>query len=270
MPLLNFRVGTTSYIIPDDILPNVKYLADKVEDIELVLFEVDDGPCNLLTAAQRLELKQIAAMHGLSFTVHLPLDLSLASSEGEQDVSLLKARKVIDGTHELCPWAYVLHLDGKEILGNPGRTAKEKWLDQAVKALAMVSEWVGTPQRLAVENLEGYPLNFWDAIFERIPVSRCMDIGHVWLDGHDPVPYLEKNLKQTRVLHMHGIADRDHQSLDNVPFMELVRVIDCVQQSGFAGVMTLEVFSEDAFLTSICSLKQAMDYLNLEIKWEKN
>ena len=42
-----FRLGTTSYIIPADILPNARYLAGKIRDIELILFEVDDGPNNL-------------------------------------------------------------------------------------------------------------------------------------------------------------------------------------------------------------------------------
>ncbi len=50
MENINFRIGTTSYIIPDDIIPpNVRYLGGKTDDIELVLFEVDDGPSNLLT-----------------------------------------------------------------------------------------------------------------------------------------------------------------------------------------------------------------------------
>ena len=43
---LPFRLGTTSYIIPDDILPNVRYLAGKVKDIELVLFDIDEY-CNI-------------------------------------------------------------------------------------------------------------------------------------------------------------------------------------------------------------------------------
>ena len=46
-----FRLGTTSYIIPNSILPNVRYLADKVKDIELVLFESDDGISNFPDAA---------------------------------------------------------------------------------------------------------------------------------------------------------------------------------------------------------------------------
>jgi len=37
-----FRLGTTSYILPADLLMNVEFLADRVDDIELVLFESDD------------------------------------------------------------------------------------------------------------------------------------------------------------------------------------------------------------------------------------
>ena len=62
-----FRLGTTSYIIPDDILPNARFLADKVDDIELVLFEVDDGPNNLPTP-QTLKLTIRASDPGSSAT----------------------------------------------------------------------------------------------------------------------------------------------------------------------------------------------------------
>ena len=47
-----FRFGTTSYIIPADILSNVRYLAGKVRDVELVLFEIDGGPSNLPTLSR--------------------------------------------------------------------------------------------------------------------------------------------------------------------------------------------------------------------------
>jgi len=46
-----FRIGTTSYIIPDEIIPNVRFLAARVEDVELVLFEADEGMNNLPGAA---------------------------------------------------------------------------------------------------------------------------------------------------------------------------------------------------------------------------
>jgi len=40
-----FRLGTTSYIIPDDILPNVRYLSGKV--IECLLHEQYSGVLTL-------------------------------------------------------------------------------------------------------------------------------------------------------------------------------------------------------------------------------
>ncbi|MEA4813057.1 MAG: cobamide remodeling phosphodiesterase CbiR [Anaerolineaceae bacterium] len=265
---MNFRVGTTSYILPAEILPNVRFLANKIEDVELVLFEVDDGPSNLLSLKESQELQQIASEHGLTYTVHLPLNLHLSDQEDLQDASLQKAKKAIDCTKALNPWAYVLHLDGKQVLENP--SAKPRWLTQTLKALSLVAGWAGGPQLLAVENLENYPLDFLDEVFQQSGVSCCIDIGHLWLEGHDPVAFLEKNLKRARVLHLHGIAVRDHQSLAHVPAAELNRVLDCIQCSGFEGVMTLEVFSREDFMSSMEHLKHVLDTRKLEANWKKN
>lgn len=98
-----FRLGTTSYIIPDDILPNARYLAGKVRDIELILFEVDDGPNNLPSSEVIEELSRIAQQHDMTYTVHLPLDLKLGEDGSEQDRSLVKAKRVIDCTRGLAP-----------------------------------------------------------------------------------------------------------------------------------------------------------------------
>ena len=72
---LPFRLGTTSYIVPDEILPKVQYLADKVDDIELILFEVDEGPNNLLDTNIIRNILSLANNCNLIYTVHLPLDL---------------------------------------------------------------------------------------------------------------------------------------------------------------------------------------------------
>ena len=105
---LPFRLGTTSYIIPDDILPNARYLAGKVSDIELILFEVDDGPNNLPSHETIEGLKQVTREYDMTYTVHLPLDLKLGDDGSERDLSLVKAKRVMDCVHELNPWAYVL------------------------------------------------------------------------------------------------------------------------------------------------------------------
>jgi len=246
-----FRLGTTSYIIPDDILPNARYLAGKVRDIELILFEVDDGPNNLPSPEVIDELSQIASQHDMTFTVHLPLDLKLGEDGSTQDQSLVKAKRVIDCTRGLNPWAYVLHLDGKSVRTSTDVEAIKQWQDNSVRALEIVSEWVGGAEKLAVENLETYPLDFIQPVLDRIPVSRCVDIGHLWLDGHDPLPYLQAALPRVRVIHIHGLAERDHRSLAFMPQEKVQAVWDELIRAQYAGVLTLEIFSEEDFISSM-------------------
>jgi sugar phosphate isomerase/epimerase len=246
-----FRLGTTSYIIPDDILPNARYLAGKVRDIELILFEVDDGPNNLPSSEVIDELVRIARQHDLTYTVHLPLDLKLGADGSEHDRSLVKAQRVIECTRGLDPWAYVLHLDGKSIRTSTDKGLIRRWQTQSVRALEIVAEWAEAAEKLAVENLETYPLDFIQPVLERIPVSRCVDIGHLWLDGHDPVPYLRSALPRTRVIHMHGIAERDHRSLAFMSEEKIGAVWDELIRAKYKGVLTLEIFSEEDFVSSL-------------------
>jgi sugar phosphate isomerase/epimerase len=246
-----FRLGTTSYIIPDDILPNARYLADKVRDIELILFEVDDGPNNLPSPEVIDELSQIANQHDMTFTVHLPLDLKLGDDGSTQDQSLVKAKRVIDCTRGLNPWAYVLHLDGKSVRTSTDAETIKQWQDNSVHALEIVSGWAGGVEKLAVENLETYPLDFIQPVLDQIPVSRCVDIGHLWLDGHDPIPYLQAALPRVRVIHIHGLAERDHRSLTFMPQQKVRAVWDELIRAQYAGVLTLEIFSEEDFISSL-------------------
>ena len=237
-----FRLGTTSYIIPDDILPNARYLAGKVRDIELILFEVDDGPNNLPASQVIEELSSIAQQNDLTYTVHLPLDLKLGEDGSERDQSLIKAKRVIERVRPLDPWAYVLHLDGRSVRTSADARLLRRWQDQSVRALEIVSGWTGRVEKLAVENLESYPPDFIQPVLDRIPVSRCVDIGHLWLDQHDPIPYLQAALARTRVIHMHGIAERDHRSLAFMPEENVQRILKELLRMNYEGVLTLEVF----------------------------
>ncbi len=258
-----FRLGTTSYIIPDDILPNVRFLAGQVQDVQLILFEVDDGPNNLPSPGVVAELAALAEAHAMTFTVHLPLDLKLGAEGEASDISLVKARRVIDCTRPLNPWAYVLHLDGRELRDSgafpPEETpAVKAWQTRSVRALEVVGGWAGGLERLAVENLERYPLGFILPVLDRVPVSRCVDVGHLWLDGHDPVPYLQQALPRTRVIHIHGVSGRDHQSLAHAPEERLQAVIRTLFQENYSGVLTLEIFNEDDFRSSRAALERAV------------
>jgi sugar phosphate isomerase/epimerase len=253
-----FRLGTTSYIIPADILSNVRYLAKKVRDVELVLFDVDDGMNNLPSGEEIDELRRIGSDHDLTYTVHLPLDLRLADDGTARHASIDKARRVIDCTNRLDPWAYILHLDGKSVHHGASSGVMRDWLEQAVRSLEIVGECAGGVEKLAVENLEGYPLDFYEPVLKRIAVSRTVDIGHLWLEGHDAGAYLHGALPRTRVVHIHGIDGRDHKSLANVSQERLRAVLTEIVRTSYRGVLTVEVFSEEDFLTSSAAIQEAM------------
>lgn len=85
----HMRIGTTSYIIPDDILPNVRYLADKVDDIELVLFESEEMS-NLPDEKTIRELSLLGESHDLSYTVHFPLDIYPGSRDQQERSRFLR------------------------------------------------------------------------------------------------------------------------------------------------------------------------------------
>jgi sugar phosphate isomerase/epimerase len=253
-----FRLGTSSYILPDDILPNARYLADRVDDIELVLFEVDEGPNNLPGPETISELIGLARRHDLTYTVHLPLDLRLGSSGEESHVSLEKARKVIDRTRDLHPHAYVLHLDGREARQSSDPRDLAAWQNQAARALDLVAGWAGAADLLAVENLEGYPPAFNLPVLERVPAGICLDVGHLWRDGYDPVEWLEVMLPRTKVIHIHGVGERDHQSLAHMPPSQLDEVFRYLIRHRYSGVVTMEIFSKPDFETSLKAIQECL------------
>lgn len=239
-----YRLGSTSYVWPADILPNVRRLGPLVDDVELVLFEVDEYS-NLPDAVTVAELAALARVHVLTYTVHLPLDLTLAGP-----LSLEKAERVIACTRDLFPWAYVLHLDGQAIEGDLDPAVLARWRDEARRVLEQVAAMVGDPRRLCVENLENYPPEHFLPLLEQVPVSLCVDVGHFWRVGRDPWPFLEEHLDQTRVIHLHGIDARDHQSLLHQGADRVTPVLELLSARRYAGVLTLEVFSREDFFSS--------------------
>ena len=263
-PLLPFRLGTTSYIWPDDILPNVRQLAPLVDDIELVLFESDEYGSNLPDKGVIAELKQLALANGLTYTVHLPLDLRLGDDNSVRHPSLEKARRVIERTQSLDPFAYVVHLDGKNapfslagtLCGDEGQLAR--WQAQGARSLEQVSDWAGDASRVCVENLENYDPAAFAPVLDQVHCSRCADVGHFWQKGLDPLPYLRQWQSQTRVVHLHGTGEHGHHSLALMPPDTLDSVVKHLLEN-MRGVVTLEVFGVNDFFSSKAALEAAVE-----------
>ncbi|HEY3377710.1 MAG TPA: cobamide remodeling phosphodiesterase CbiR [Armatimonadota bacterium] len=240
-----FRLGATSCVYENNLLANVRKLAPLVDDIELVLYDVAGYGCNFPGNDETRALATLAQDFALSYTVHLPMDVFPG------DASLALAQRAIAATRALGPHAYILHFDGRLLVGDPSPDVILAWQAQAADALAQVLAWVGEPQLLCVENLELWNPRHFDALVARAGVSRCVDVGHLWLEGHDPLPYLAAHQAGTRVIHAHGFAERDHGSLCLLPEAEVSALLTWLARTGFCDVLTLEVFSEDDLFSSL-------------------
>ncbi|MGQ9890117.1 MAG: cobamide remodeling phosphodiesterase CbiR, partial [Aggregatilineales bacterium] len=245
-----FRIGSTSYVYEADLLTNVKRLAEQhlAGDIELVLFELERGPSNLPDAGTVKAMAGIAAATGVTFTVHLPLDLRHDLDAGSLHPSLRMAGRVIQITRPLAPFAYVFHLDRTDI-DRPG------WRDQALRAVETALRWVASPELLALENLENYDPAHLEPIYAALPISRALDIGHLWKQGkwfNNLKDY--GGLDRLRVVHLHGCTEgpdgqrEDHLSLARMAPERLDATIRAL--AGFRGALTLEVFGEADFFSS--------------------
>ena len=263
-----FRIGTTSYIIEAGLVENARYLATRVDDMQLVLFHLEDGPSNFPTAAEVSTLAQIGRGDGLAYSVHLPLDIELAEDGSANHRSLDQARRVIEATWPLQPTAYVLHLQAASLL-RPDLQPEDVsiWCRRALRALVHLNEWAGSSDRLVVENVEGFPLDYLEPVLLHPEVRRCIDIGHLWLDNHDPVPYLNRHLPRTDVIHLHGVARRDHQSLHHQGADQIDAVFETLLVNRYTGLITLEIFGQPDFDNSMGAVQASLTRLREKGVW---
>jgi hypothetical protein len=194
------------------------------------------------------------------------LRLTEDSRQGTDDdsvrhTSLDKARLVIERTRTLDPWSYTVHLDGTTIQGSPDAETLARWQWQAMRSLELVAGWVGDSRRVCVENLENYDPAMFAPVLDRVPVSRCVDLGHFWRQGHDPLLHLRQWQTRTRIVHVHGVGERDHQSLAQMPPEVLDPAVAHLLEN-MRGVVTLEVFSVDDFFSSMGAVEAAVERIN--------
>ncbi len=239
---MNYKIGTTSYIYPENVLYNIKKLKDEVDDIELLFFEqgysIDKSELN--------EIKRIRDSYGLSYTVHLPLDLQLGDSDkGIRERSVNEVKRIINQVLILEPEAYICHINRSGF----DNICLEKNSREAMENI--IESFSLKPEKICLENLD-YPLELLDGIVGDLGLSICLDIGHLMKYGYSVEKYISKYINKSRVLHLYGVQDDGcHGSLNkmNTELMEWIKRY--LKSSEYDGVVTLEVFSEQDLNESI-------------------
>ena len=249
-----FRFGTSSYIIPADIIPNVEFLKDKVDDIELLLFESDEFS-NLPAPADIRKLVQLADAWSLTYSVHLPLDVYLGHPEqAERERSVGKCLRVIDLTRELPKSAYVMHFEvGSGVdINDFSADRQQRFRDALRDSMAMLLKGTDEPAAsFCVENLN-YPFELVWPVVEEFGLSVTLDVGHLDYYGFPTADYLKRYLHYARVLHIHGTVDgKDHNSLSYLNPETLDLVMNALTEDAVTSrVVTMEIFSQADFDSS--------------------
>ena len=239
-----FRLGTTSYIIPDDMLPNIRYIGPFIDDVELVLFESDDIS-NLPDKAAVKELKSLKERCNLSYTVHLPLDIELGSLDPiTRKRSVEKCFKIIDLCSALDPFAYIVHFHGHR-RGKVPSDHIRLWRKALAASARELAERTRSPEMLCVETLD-YPFDLISDIVIDAGMSVCLDVGHLAFYQYNVEKYFKTYWDRCRVIHLHGNIDgkdhRDIRHLDAAVMASLVAQLS--KQNNRERVLTLEIFSQ--------------------------
>ena len=284
--LPHLKLSGTSFLLPTDYVPGVRFAAERCEDVALLLLETGEHGENLATPAELAEIARIMDGEGASLHVHLPTDADFDTYRNARAM-VAAVREVVDRTARLRPHSFVLHVDFPSLYkGTPdwiasgdGLTVEQRqW---TAEALADIAACLPSPEQLAIENLEALPTGIWDAWLDGTPYSRCLDIGHIWKVGGDPAPVLEAWLSRVRVIHLHGLEPRDappsgkaaafgpdghptcwprdHTSLRLMSAAQIDAVLHPLWRRGFTGVLNLEVFRVDDFSVSHAALLQSWE-----------
>lgn len=247
------RLGTSSYIIPADIIPNVEFLRDKVDDVELVLFESREAS-NIPGPDVISRLSALAEENGLTYTVHLPYDVKAGSADEEQRRHAVDMWVRIIGITRCLPvHGFIVHLEPERYRNPDGTPCLDPaddvpaWRARVQKSMRELRERtrdLTQPSMLCVETLSYDLMTLLPDILDN-GFSITLDVGHLWLNGLYSPAYVEKLLPHARIIHLHGVRGlKDHQSLAAGDRLQIRGFLDILKKHRESDlVLTLEIFS---------------------------
>jgi sugar phosphate isomerase/epimerase len=238
------KIGTTSYIYPDDIIPNVRKLVSLVDDIELVLFEGKDYS-NLPSEQDVRTLREISLETGISYTIHLPIDLDICSRDSDfRKFSLSRMSEIMRLTSSLNPRGYIIHLPRREV------ESEHMWTLRTLRSLSEIFiEFVN--EKICIENLS-YPIRHILPIIEEFDFKLCLDISHAIRCSDNWKELYDNHFHRIKVIHFYGpeTEGEGHTGLHRAERRFIRAVVDKILSSHFAGLLTLEVFGTEDFFES--------------------
>ncbi len=248
-----FRLGTTSFIYPDHIVPNVKKLGQRFDEIELLIFE--SRPLAYLPLPAEIdELAGLSTELSVTYNVHLPTDISLCDPlKINRDKALSILERVMALVAPLAPTTHTLHLDFTQEDRSAGQNGIRRWQERVITSLDLLARRIPDPAQISLETLD-YPPELLFPVLDATPMALCIDAGHLIRFGHDISSLFERYSQRVPLIHFHGVdfshvEPKDHQGLDRTPMARVASTLEVLKR--FTGVVSIEVFNLDHLHSSL-------------------
>ena len=248
-----FKIGTTSYIHPDHILPNVKNIGPFVDEIEILLFE--SARDSLPNPTEIKELLAFSRDYNTTYNVHLPIDIQLGSHDSSKRIQAVECLKhIIDLTSPLTPTTHTLHLEYDE----PTFCIDDlkRWQENTYESMRKLLSDGIPAHSISIETLN-YPLEWAEDIIDEFHFSVCIDVGHLLRRGVNPAQVYASFGKSVVIIHLHAWdGEHDHTSLDKLSEADWMTMMHLLKQ--FCGIVSLEIFSFDHLSISLALLENRL------------
>lgn len=257
-----FALGTTSFIFPEDWIGNARKLAPIVDEIEILAFESD--PERGLPDATTVEaLIQIGQANDVSYNVHLPTDVHIASHEKATSAFAVdRIVAAIRRTEALNPRSWTLHIEGPD-----SHYPVETWIEDAADGLCRLSKAGIRLERISLETLD-YPPEHLMPLVDRFRTGICLDVGHLFCHGYDVLEFFIRYRDQIDLLHIHGVQrGKDHLSLDYLNDSQTAALMSILGQ--FTGCVSIEVFRLDDLVRSLDWLETSANIFKQPLSSDK-
>ncbi|MCF6246301.1 MAG: TIM barrel protein [Desulfobacula sp.] len=258
-----FKLGTTSFIVPDHIIPNVEKLGPYLDEIELLVFE--STPDDVVPSkADVMHLYHLSQEYNLTYNVHLPTDVSVSSfKKTKQQQACDRLLSVIDRFSPLLPTTHTLHLDMPKRIRNSADSSNDlkNWKANTHRGLEMLLSGLIDPGMISIETLN-YSFNHVEPMVKEFNLQVCIDAGHQIKYSHNLLETFTRHKQRTPLIHLHGVdfstdSIKDHTSLDRSPPMALKDCLTILEK--FTGVVSIEVFNLNNLNGSLAQLSKWFD-----------
>ncbi len=250
-------------VFGENLLENAHLLAGRVDHVEIVLFYTPTLH-NFPSLDEVKALKKLGADEDVSFSVHLPANLEIASRDRKKrEKSVQLTIDLINVMEELNPMYHILHIPytSPTLMPVPGLyfTSEHRdkfidWTQRAMGSLETIQLRVGQRNKILVENINYSPI-FLECFWKLGLCEFCLDMGHLMLGRESVIKVAKQFISVTREVHLHGVKGcQEHLSLAVLPGARVSKWVKLLVEASYGGVVNLEVFSEGDLEASISML----------------